>query len=184
LYHAGMIAWRGDSGPSPPSRFHHDSHQADPSAGAPDTSPAKLEIGPARARDLLAIARLQRRAFPPRLAYPLGTLVFLWMLPWARLLVARRNGTIVGCVIGDRVLEGSRIINLAVDPAAQRQGIGSALLFAAEDALPEGDMTLMVQTGNTGARALYRRLGYEDESENPSYYGPGRPGVWMRKRRG
>ncbi len=101
-----------------------------------------------------------------------------------RLLVARRDGTIVGCVIGDRVLEGSRIINLAVDPAARRQGIGSALLSAAEDALPLGDMTLMVQTGNTAARALYRRLGYEDVSENPNYYGPGRPGVWMRKRRG
>ena len=166
------------------TRSHRDSHQVAPSSGAPDPLPAQLEIGPARARDLPAIASLQRRAFPPRLAYPLGTLVFLWMLPWARLLVARRNGVIVGCVIGDRVLEGSRVINLAVDPAARRQGIGSALLHAAEDALPGGDMTLMVQTGNTGARALYRRLGYEEELENPSYYGPGRPGVWMRKRRG
>jgi ribosomal-protein-alanine N-acetyltransferase len=166
------------------TRFHRDSHQADSSFAAPDTVPAHLEIGPARARDLPAIASLQRRAFPPRLAYPLGTLVFLWMLPWARLLVARRRGMIVGCVIGDRLLEGSRIINLAVDPAARRQGIGSALLYAAEDALPVGDMTLMVQSGNIGARALYRHLGYEDVSENPNYYGPGRPGVWMRKRRG
>ena len=143
----------------------------------------ELEIGPARARDLPAVASLQRRAFPPRLAYTLGTLVLLWILPWSRLLVARRDGKIVGCVIGDRVLEGSRIINLAVEPAARRQGIGSALLYAAERALPVGDMTLMVQTGNTAARALYRRVGYEDESENPNYYGSGRPGVWMRKRR-
>ena len=165
------------------TRFHRGSQQADPSPGLPDTPPAKLEIGPARARDLLAISSLQRRAFPPRLAYPLGTLALLWMLPWTRLLVARRDGKIVGCVIGDRVLEGSRIINLAVDPAVRRQGIGAALLYAAEDALPGGDMTLMVQTGNMGARALYRRVGYEDVSENPNYYGPGRPGVWMRKRR-
>ena len=110
--------------------------------------------------------------------------MLLWALPWVRVLVARRNGKIVGCVIGDRVLEGSRIINLAVEPAARRQGIGAALLYAAEDALPVGDMTLTVQSGNTVARALYRRVGYEDESENPNYYGPGRPGVWMRKRRG
>ena len=89
----------------------------------------------------------------------------------------------VGCVIGDRVLDGGRVINLAVDPAAQRQGIGTALLLAIERALPAGDMTLMVQSGNSAARALYRSVGYEDQTENPNYYGPGRPGVWMRKRR-
>jgi ribosomal-protein-alanine N-acetyltransferase len=166
------------------TRFHRDSYQADPSPGSLDIPPVELEISPARVRDLPAIASLQRRAFPPRLAYTLGTLALLWMLPWARLLVARRDGKIVGCVIGDRVLEGSRIINLAVDPAARRQGIGAALLYAAEAALPWGDMTLMVQTGNAAARALYQRVGYVDESENPNYYGPGRPGVWMRKRRG
>ena len=169
------------------TRSNRDSSPDERAYGPPDalrSGPAELEIRPARARDVPAIAGLQRRAFPPRLAYTLGTLALLWVLPWVRLLVARRDGTIVGCVIGDRVLEGSRIINLAVDPAAQRQGIGTALLYAAEEALPVGDMTLMVQTGNTAARALYRRVGYEDVSENPNYYGPGRPGVWMRKRRG
>lgn len=168
--------------------FNRDSYQAELSTPGsphgPRTGPPDLEIGPARARDLPAVASLQRRAFPPRLAYTLGTLALLWMLPWARLLVARREGKIVGCVIGDRVLEGGRIINLAVEPAAQRQGIGAALLYAAERVLPEGDMTLMVQSGNAAARSLYRRVGYEDESENPNYYGPGRPGVRMRKRRG
>jgi ribosomal-protein-alanine N-acetyltransferase len=105
-------------------------------------------------------------------------------LPWVQLLVARRDGAIVGCVIADRVLEGNRIVNLAVDPAAQRQGIGAALLHAAERALPDGDMTLMVQTGNASARSLYRRVGYEEESVHPHYYGPGRPGIKMRKARG
>ncbi|HLL51550.1 MAG TPA: GNAT family N-acetyltransferase [Thermomicrobiales bacterium] len=170
------------------THFDRDSKQADRFAPQSLASSAehlaRLEIGHARARDLPAVARMQRRAFPPRLAYTLSTLVLLWVLPWVRLLVARRDGKIVGCVIGDRVLEGSRIINLAVEPAARGQGIGAALLYAAEDALPVGDMTLMVQSGNTAARALYRRVGYEDESENPNYYGPGRPGVWMRKRRG
>jgi ribosomal-protein-alanine N-acetyltransferase len=142
-----------------------------------------IEISPARLRDLPAVAGVQRRAFPPRLAYTLGTLALLWTLPWVRLLVARRDRRIIGCVIGDRVLQDSRVINLAVDPSAQRQGIGAALLNAAERALPNGDMTLMVQSGNTAARSLYRRVGYQEERENPNYYGPGRPGVWMRKQR-
>lgn len=154
---------------------------------SPDTppgGPAGLEIRPAGWRDLAAVASVQRRAFPPRFAYSLSTLVVLWALPWVQLLIARRDGKIVGCVIADRVLDGNRIVNLAVDPAAQRQGIGAALLHAAECALPAGDLTLMVQTGNTAARALYQRVGYEEESVHPHYYGSGSPGIKMRKRRG
>jgi ribosomal protein S18 acetylase RimI-like enzyme len=158
-----------------------------PLQNSPDAAPggpAGVEIGSAGWRDLLAVAGVQRRAFPPRFAYTLSTLTILWALPWVRLLVARRDGKIVGCVIGDRVLEGNRIVNLAVDPAAQRQGIGAALLHAAECALPAGDMTLMVQTGNAAARSLYHRLGYEEESVHPHYYGSGNPGIKMRKRKG
>jgi ribosomal-protein-alanine N-acetyltransferase len=154
------------------------------SPDTPSDLPAGLEIGPAGWRDLPAIAVVQRRAFPPRFAYSLSTLAILRALPWVQLLVARRDGAIVGSVIGDRVPEGNRIVNLAVDPAAQRQGIGAALLHAAERALPDGDMTLMVQTGNASARSLYRRVGYEEVSVQPHYYGPGRPGIKMRKARG
>jgi ribosomal-protein-alanine N-acetyltransferase len=142
-----------------------------------------IEIGPAHLRELPAIARLQRRAFPPRLAYRLGTLAILWTLPWVRLLAARRGGRVVGCIIGDRVLEGTRVINLAVDPDARRRGVGTALLAAIERALPGGDMTLMVQVENTGAQALYRSVGYVVEAESANYYGPGRAGIRMRKPR-
>lgn len=171
VYHAEMTASRPRAS------------EAAPAPAAPAARPAGVAIAHARLRDLPGIARVQRRAFPPRLAYTLGTLLVLWALPWVRLLVARRDGAIVGCVIGDRVLEGGRVINLAVDPAAQRQGIGGALLLAVERALPAGDMTLMVQAGNVTARSLYRRVGYQDETDLPDYYGPGRPGVRMRKRR-
>jgi [ribosomal protein S18]-alanine N-acetyltransferase len=142
-----------------------------------------LQLGESRLRDLPALARLQSRAFPPRLAYSLGTLALLWALPWVRVLVARRGDAVVGCVIGDHTLEGGRVINLAVDPEARRQGVGAALLDGIERALPRGDMTLMVQAENGAARALYRRAGFVDEADLANYYGPGRTGVWMRKRR-
>ena len=171
VYHAEMIA------PRPRAS------EANPAPAVSGVPPADVAIAHARLRDLPAIARVQRRAFPPRLAYTLGTLLVLWALPWVRLLAARREGAIVGCIIGDRAPDGARVINLAVDPAAQRGGIGGALLLAVERALPYGDMTLMVQSGNRAARSLYRRVGYEDEADLPDYYGPGRPGVRMRKRR-
>lgn len=154
------------------------------SADTPPGVPAGLAVRPAGWRDLPAVAGVQRRAFPPRFAYSLSTLAVLWALPWVHLLTARRDGKIVGCVIADRVLDGNRIVNLAVDPVAQRQGIGATLLHAAERALPPGDMTLMVQSGNAAARALYHRVGYEEETVHPHYYGSGNPGIKMRKRRG
>lgn len=134
-------------------------------------------------RDLPALARLQKRAFIPRLAYSLPTLLLLWVLPWVRLLAARRDGQIAGCVIGDRTIEGGRVINLAVEPAARRLGVGTALMQAIEQALPWGDMTLMVQSENEPARALYRRLGYNEEFVAANYYGPDRAGIRMRKSR-
>src|SRR5262245_7084424 len=108
------------------------SPQLAPQARAVDRP--RVQIGGARLRALPAIARLQRRACPPRLAYSLGTLAIVGVLPWVRMLVARRNGEIAGCIIGDRVCEGGRVINLAVDPDARRQGIGTALLLAVERA--------------------------------------------------
>src|ERR1044072_4218758 len=77
---------------------------------------AGVTIEPARFRDLPVVAAVQRRAFPPRLAYTLSTLLFLWALPWVRLLVARREGEIVGCVIGGRGPDGRRGMNLAANP--------------------------------------------------------------------
>jgi ribosomal-protein-alanine N-acetyltransferase len=161
--------------------------QASPSAApapAADPLPAGVIIEPARLRDLPALAELQRRAFPPRLAYTTGTLALLWALPWVRLLVARRGKGIAGCIIGDRVIDGGRVINLAVDPDARRQGIGTALLAEIERALPVDTMTLMVQIENDGAQTLYRAVGYAEEATLPNYYGPGRAGVRMRKRLG
>jgi ribosomal-protein-alanine N-acetyltransferase len=163
-----------------PSRSQPSSEYDTPRAREPA---AGLTVGSARLRDLPALATLQKRAFPPRLAYTLGTLALLWVVPWVRVLVARRQGEIVGCIIGDRTLEGGRVINLAVDPAAQRQGVGTALLHAIERSLSFGDMTLMVQVENEAARALYRRVGYADEAVMANYYGPGRAGVRMRKPR-
>jgi ribosomal-protein-alanine N-acetyltransferase len=144
---------------------------------------AGVTIGAAHLRELPGIARLQRRAFPPRLAYTLGTLALLWALPWVRLLVARRDRAIVGCIIGDRVIEGARVINLAVDPDCRRQGIGAALLRALDRALPGGDLVLMVQIENLGAQALYRSEGFAVITEAPNYYGSGRSGLWMRRSR-
>jgi ribosomal-protein-alanine N-acetyltransferase len=158
---------------------------ASSAALAAATSDAVLEIGSVRLRELRAVARLQRRAFRPRLAYGLLTLLLLWALPHVRFLAARRqeDGWIAGCAIGDRQDGQARVINLAVDPEARRQGIGRMLLLALEGALGRRDLLLMVEEENLPARALYEDAGYAQVGVARDYYGRGQHGLWMQKHR-
>ena len=144
---------------------------------------AGIDVRRVRLRDVPRTARLQRRAFPKRLAYSGPTLFGLALLPAIGFIVAVRDGDVLGCAIGDRSGLDARVINIAVDPDARRQGLAAALLFELEEALPGGDMILMVQRENIGAHELYRRAGYVDVGLAPAYYGRGRDGIWMRKHR-
>ena len=166
-----------DRVPVPPRPTGAGSEEARP------TLPPGVEVGPVRWWELPAVARVQRRAFRPALAYGLTTLLALRLLPRVRFLVARRDELVVGCAIGDRHDGNARVINLAVDPEARRQGIGVALLRALEEALPGGDVLLMVEAENAAAQALYRREGYVQVGRSGDYYGRGRAGIWMQKTR-
>ena len=142
-----------------------------------------LRYAPVRFSDLRSVAMLQKRAFKPRLAYGFSTLVLLWALPHVRFLVAKEDGAIAGCAIGDRNGGQSRVVNICVDPAMQRRGVGAELLRRLEQALPIGDVMLMVESENTAARALYKKEGYKDVGVSKSYYGRGNDGIWMQKQR-
>jgi ribosomal-protein-alanine N-acetyltransferase len=134
--------------------------------------------------ELGKVAKLQKRAFRPPLAYGYSTLLVLWALPHVRFLVARDGERIVGCAIGDYQGGQSRVITICTDPTARRQGIGRSLLRALESALPKGSMVLMVEEGNTAAETLYRSEGYKAVGTSRDYYGRGLHGVWMQKQRG
>lgn len=152
-----------------------------PASSAPSTT--AISVSAASFRDLRHVSAIQRRAFRPPLAYGLTTLLVLWALPHVVFLVARRDGRIVGCAIGDKQGEQSRVINICVDPEARRNGVGARLLRALEAGLPVGDVVLMVEDGNAGAQALYRQEGYVSVGVSRDYYGRGRDGIWMQKHR-
>ncbi len=142
-----------------------------------------IDVGGVRFLELRDVAALQKRAFKPRLAYGFTTLLLLWSLPFVRFLVARENGQIVGCAIGDRNGGQARVVNICVDPSAQRRGIGARLLRALDAAIPQGDMVLMVETENATAKALYLREGFKEAGVSRNYYGRNLDGVWMLKSR-
>jgi ribosomal-protein-alanine N-acetyltransferase len=146
---------------------------------------APFTVTPCRFADLRAIAAIQRQSFRRGLAYGYLQLLLLWAIPATTFLVARTSagGIVVGNVIADRFKHDLRIVNIAVDPRFRRQGVATLLLDAAERAIPEGNVTLIVEEFNTGAQQVYERAGFRNVGLARNYYGRGRNGYWMRKDR-
>ena len=78
----------------------------------------------------------------------------------AHFLVAERDGETVGFLHYDCAGPEPELHRIYVDPSRTREGIGSALLCALHDRLPNGaTYVLMVIAGNTGAVRFYERHG-------------------------
>ncbi|HEY1077266.1 MAG TPA: GNAT family N-acetyltransferase [Fontimonas sp.] len=104
----------------------------------------------------------------------------------ARVLVAELDGRVAGALIMllRRNSRWARIYSVAVDPRWRNMGLGRQLVAAAEkQAKRDGrqGMSLEVRIDNVGARALYLRLGYQEQAQLPAYYEDGGPGVRLRK---
>lgn len=145
---------------------------------------ADVRLERASWRDLRGVAAIQKASFRPGLAYSLSGLSVLSIFPGVVFLVARTDSLpVAGCIIADRHRGNIRIMNVAVEPSARRQGIGTALLRGVEAAFPNGDIVLMAEEWNTGAQALYEREGYRRSGTMKDYYGKGRHGILMKKTR-
>lgn len=145
---------------------------------------ADVRVERVRWRDLRGVAAIQKASFRPGLAYHLPALAVLQVFPGVVFLVAHTDASpVAGCIIGDRHRGNVRIMNLAVAPAARRQGVATALLGAIEATSPGEDIVLMVESWNTGAQSLYEREGYTRLGTARDYYGKGRHGIRMKKQR-
>lgn len=76
------------------------------------------------------------------------------------------------------------VITLDVAPEYRRQGLGLALMQAAERhfrALGAVGMRLETAVDNHAARQFYARLGYQEKRRLPDYYAPGQDGLLLLK---
>lgn len=82
--------------------------------------------------------------------------------PDALFLVLEQRRQPVGRLTVDPSAVGLHLIDIALLPAVQGQGIGTAVLRALQGwaAARNGPLTLQVQRGNRRAASLYRRLGF------------------------
>jgi len=83
----------------------------------------------------------------------------------------RGSERVIGYLICARYADVWHLMNIAVDPAARRRGIATALLEQLfERAGPEESYTLEVRPSNAGAIALYERFGFRSAGTRRRYY--------------
>lgn len=95
----------------------------------------------------------------------------------ALILGARLGGQIVGFIAIESVADEAHIMNFGVLPSSRRQGAGRVLLYSALAQLSAArirTVTLEVRAGNTAARCLYIKAGFEEVSIRPGYYSENR----------
>jgi len=90
------------------------------------------------------------------------------------LVVAARGAHVVGFAVARSLAEGeTELLNLAVDPAWRRQGIGRRLVLHYIWKY-RGALWLEVRRSNAGARKLYESLAFSEHGERRGYYSDSR----------
>ncbi len=93
--------------------------------------------------------------------------------PLSLWVVALDKEKVVGYVGSQSVLGEADMMNLAVDSAYRRLGIGKQLVLSLIEKLEQEDvskLTLEVRASNIGAIALYEGLGFAEVGRRPNYY--------------
>ena len=136
---------------------------------------SKVEIRRLELRDLNAIERIERDSY---------------RTPWSRSMFAGElakpsslclgafesdgdEGKLVGYLIVSRYVDAWHVMNVAVDPEHRGRGIASMLLERLfELTVDDGrrGYTLEVRVSNSGAIALYERLGFKSRGVRRGYY--------------
>lgn len=131
-------------------------------------------IRPAQACDIDGIVDLESRCFSD----PWSRATFLDLFSMmaeglCQIVVAERDGSVVGFGVGEGVEPELHISNLAVDPKWRGLGIGRALLRALLDwgrRLGLEEAWLEVRESNQAALGLYESMGFVVTGTRKSYY--------------
>ena len=91
----------------------------------------------------------------------------------AALLARTQEGELLGYIFFTVVLDEGSVDNIAVAPAARRQGIAEALMNACHQLARQRGaafLLLAVRPSNRSAAALYEKLGYREIGRRKDYY--------------
>lgn len=135
---------------------------------------ALIDIAPADFGCVEDIMPVMDAAFDPAFgeAWTSGQCLGMLSITGSELLVARRNGTLVGFALFRTVFEESELLLIATHPDAQRLGVGASLAKAVIDQAANRGAKMVfleVRQGNP-ALALYLRVGFLQVGQRENYY--------------
>jgi ribosomal protein S18 acetylase RimI-like enzyme len=143
------------------------------------------DIRPARASDVDALLAIENAVFPTD---RLKRQSFRRLIgrPSASVLVAQVGGEVAGyCIVLFRGGNpGARLYSISTAPGMAGQGLGLALIEAAERAAVERgkhSLRLEVRQDNERAVSIYRRAGFQPTGSKPDYYEDGMTALRMEK---
>jgi ribosomal-protein-alanine N-acetyltransferase len=131
-----------------------------------------LALTPMRRRDLRHVMAIEQVVFPEPWSHAVFTSE-LALRTGRAYRVARESRTVVGYFGLMFVEDEAHVTTVAVAPAHQHRGVGTALLLhAVRISLAEGarNLSLEVAAGNERAQALYRRFGFAPVGVRKGYY--------------
>jgi len=124
--------------------------------------------------DFDVLWRIDQACFDPQLAYSRPELAFyMRRLGSFTLVAADQDGAIQGFIVTETRRQTGHIITIDVVSEARRDGIGSALLRAAEEKLLRaGAVTVALETpvNNDAAIRFYKKKGFFVEKTVAGYY--------------
>jgi len=124
--------------------------------------PSQATLRSVSSSDLARLAALDEAVFDPPYRLASGELIEL-MVTSGFFTVAEAEGALLGYVCADATGDEGHIIRLAVHPAAQRRGIGAALLNAALVYCGQQSIRAVLvntQDSNAASLALYAQAGF------------------------
>lgn len=136
--------------------------------------------------DAVAIAALSRRTIEQGLEWRWTPRRVLDCMAHAdtNVVVARRGDDLLGFAVMRYGDEDAHLLLLATQPRCRRQGVGSALLAWLEATARVAGITtlrLEARSANAGARAFYRRHGFNEIGRRAEYYQGVEDAVRFRK---
>lgn len=133
-----------------------------------------IAVRPAADVDLSALERLEEEGFPE--PWSSGLLTAELHHPASLVLVATTGGDVVGYASFRRAADEAELLRIAVAPTARSRGVGRRLVETGLGELARRGVIrcfLEVRPHNAPARALYRRLGFQETGRRRGYYADG-----------
>ncbi len=144
----------------------------------------ELTFEPMHLDDLQQVLEIENQCFENPWSNTYFTISLKRPRSYEHFYVARREKTVVGYIVFNMLHEEAHILNIAVPPACQRQGIGKYLLASALEMIQADngrEVFLEVSVSNLPAQYLYRQFGFRICGIRKNYYGRYKDAYVFRK---